>query len=469
LQSGDSAYSADPAEYDTGAHPPVFSSIHAWLVSNYRVGQSQGQLAESWQRSPDFKVWTFTFRPNLTFENGDPIGPRDLADSWLRLIRILKNKGSVPGFLAELEGYQAYPQKTASISGISYDSKTLTLRFLKPMPKLLDQAAFGTYALVHRSCVDPKTGRWLDRKHTVASGPYRIAEWDGQHLLMVLRPEFPAELRHPRPLNRILVRWDPESSQDDAKKGTDLILASNNAPLASWHYKYYGGAASGIYYLRTQSWQDPRSPLANRALRRHIRLAFYEELEKRAIHPAKSFFPLRFKGVRELSAALSPEDAATPIPAKAGIRYAMTDTKEPLDDKGLALKAAVERLGLVFSSVSVPLETQVEEHKSVKARFQDDLAPFGTGIDLDDPDNDIRFMIQTKEGIYLPDPTGRLAKAIKSSPINMQKVNEILWDDAIVWPWAHVSQGLWTRPEFDLSLVNVLLPATPLYLIGWGS
>ena len=463
--SGDPAYSADPVDYDAGAHQLVFASVHAWLVSNYRVGAYEGQLAETWRSSKDFKEWTFTFRPNMRFENGDAIAPRDLADSWLRLIRVLKSRHSEPDALKNLVGYGDFPKRTATISGIKYDERSLTLRFSKPAPKFLSQITFGTYALVHPSCYDHKTGAWIAQKRTIASGPYRIAEWDGRHLLLTLRTDYPAALRHPRPLNQIDVRWD-----DDAKLDEDLIYdSSRKTKLAKRGFEYHGGAASGIVYVRVHSWLDPASPFSNQAFRRRIRLAFYDELERSSFHPDKSFFPLIFKGVHEMSAVLTQADASYTVPRSASIRYTVGDSTTTMGVGGPQLKTAVERLGLRFSVVAVPFEQQVAENISKGPHFQDDLAALATDIDLDDPDSDIRFMIGTKEGISLPDPTGRLTSAIRHSPIDMQKVNEILWDDAIIWPVTHQSSGIWARPELDFSLVNVLLPPTPLYLIGWKS
>lgn len=457
------SYSADPVEYDSGAHEMVFASVHIWLVSNYRAGAYEGQLAESWRSSKDFKTWTFQFRPGMKFENGDPITPKDLADSWLRLIRVLKARGSEADALKHLVGYRDFPKRAAAISGITYDERSLTLTFSEPAPKLLSYITFGLYGLVHPASYDRKTGAWLDPKRTVASGPYGIKEWDKNHMLLALRPDFPAALRHPLPLAEIYVRFESATNDED------LIQGSSRSEHASRGYEYHGGAANGINYFHIHSWRDPSSPFSRRAFRRRLRLAIYEELDKRELRPVRSFFPLVFKGVREMPTALSREDASYKVPPNASVRYTIGLSTEGMGGSGLALKAAVESLGMKFSLVSVPEEVILAEGRSKSVSSPDDLAPYGSGIDLDDPDIDIRFMIRSKEGINLPDPTGRLSAAIRRSPIDMQKVNEILWDDALIWPISHQSSGIWSRPEFDFSHVNILLPPSPLYLIGWKS
>jgi hypothetical protein len=81
--------------------------------------------------------------------------------------------------------------------------------------------------------------------------------------------------------------------------------------------------------------------------------------------------------------------------------------------------------------------------------------------------SDVRFMIQSKEGIRLPDPRGLLAaEAAKQTP-NLAEINKIIWDDAVVWPVTPFTYGIWAkRDEFDFSLINLGLPPTDISWIG---
>lgn len=458
----DPAYSADPVEYDIGTHQEVFASVHAWLISDYRVGATEGILAESWHHSPDFKTWTFRFRPRMTFENGDPITPRDLAESWLRLIRVIKARGSQADAFTHLVGYAEFPKTASTIPGISYNQNSLTLKFLLPEPKLLDEVSAGFYALVHPACYDHKTGAWLDPKKTIASGPYRIQEWGSQQLTIALRPDYPPALRHPHALERVIVRWT-----DGPKTEPDLVDASSrNKDFPRRGYEFHGGAESGLIYFRVHSWKDPASPFSRRSFRRRLRLAFYEELEKRQDPGRRSFFPLNFKGVHEMPAALNPEDSAFSVPRGETVRFSVGESTNTTTPQRYALESAVERLGMRFSIVAVPTEELLAGDRTKAVHAKDDVAGLATDIGLDDIDATIRFMVGSKEGIKLPDPTGRLAAAIRHPRIDVQKVNATLWDDALIWPVYPQASGIWARPGFDFSLVNLLRPPTPLYLIG---
>ena len=44
-------------------------------------GTLKGELAESWEASPDAKVWTFNLRQGVTFHNGKPFGADDVIES----------------------------------------------------------------------------------------------------------------------------------------------------------------------------------------------------------------------------------------------------------------------------------------------------------------------------------------------------------------------------------------------------
>jgi len=44
-------------------------------------GSLKGELAESWEASPDAKIWTFNLRQGVTFHNGKPFGADDVIES----------------------------------------------------------------------------------------------------------------------------------------------------------------------------------------------------------------------------------------------------------------------------------------------------------------------------------------------------------------------------------------------------
>jgi hypothetical protein len=98
-----------------------------------------------------------------------------------------------------------------------------------------------------------------------------------------------------------------------------------------------------------------------------------------------------------------------------------------------------------------------------------DLVIKGTGIDVLDPIEDIRFMFLSKQGIKLPDATGEIKEELKSEVPNIQKINQLLWDQAIIWPLRHYSTGLWVKKDnqLDFTGANVDSMAIDFQFISW--
>jgi len=96
-----------------------------------------------------------------------------------------------------------------------------------------------------------------------------------------------------------------------------------------------------------------------------------------------------------------------------------------------------------------------------------DISGGFSGILVEDPDSDIRFMFQSKEGIRLPDLDGRISKELERTKIDVNAVNRLIWDQALIWPIGHFSYGLWVKSKYDLSRLNLVLPPTQLSLIGY--
>ncbi len=457
----DSPYSADPLDYDAFSHHIAFSSVNAGLVTNYSFGKYTGIIAKEWESSADHKTWRFVIRKNIKFGNGDLIKPKDVADSWNRLALILKRRGSQSGFFEKIEGFDLL-ERNGYISGISFDDNQITLHFLEAMPRLLDIISFGLYSVVHHSCYD-NTGKWIDPRKTVASGAYMIKKWDDNSLVLELREDFPPELRHSKPLRKLEIIWSPEK-----RLSSDIISGNSRESIPSDKYSYYGEAESRIAYIRCQSWSHRDSPLHNKSLRKQFRALFYTYLEKSGFNPTRSFFPLAIKEVHEMKDVgrigknlfLSPQYIIKYRPYMAEV--------SPLDEfTSKAIKLALKDVGLNMKLVNTPKRIMAEEFSPDLAYYHNDIVSIVTGILIDSPESDIRFMFKSKEGIRLPDPTGQILKVINKSPIDVQRVNEILWDDAIIWPVTHLSIGLWGQKDLDFSRVNTIIPPTAIHLIGW--
>ena len=77
-------------------------------------------------------------------------------------------------------------------------------------------------------------------------------------------------------------------------------------------------------------------------------------------------------------------------------------------------------------------------------------------------------MFLSKEGIRLPDADGKILGELKKADFDPQVINQLLWDQAIIWPLAHFSVGIWAKSGlFNFSDVNLSLPPADFQYLQW--
>lgn len=450
LAVGSPPSSSDPLEHDQISNTIVFSATSSGLISNLRKGEYQGLIAESWTQEDSFRRWEFKVRPGLTFEDGEPITAETVVASWRRLERLMRERGSKSGLFEFAASYEAR------------DGGFVELRFTKPFPKLLDILSDGLYAVAHPGCYASETGTWSCSGRAISSGAYRVARWDAEGVDLALREDFPAEFRHPRAARTVRIRWDA-----DSRAQADLVFGTSEDRLDERGLAFVGGARSGIAFLRCQSWSRPESPVGDRLARAALRDSFYKELARVGLAPVRSFFPPSIPGIRELPAGPATEPAPAlgagtlrfrPFPSHLGHLAAATP----------AMAAAARRRGLRFAETSTTKAELREDYAPGLPRYRDDVAYGATEVTLENPRFSVRFMFLSKEGIRLPDPGGHVARVLAREEFDLQEINEILWDDAVIWPVSHFGWGTWAKPDVDLGRCNQGLIWPALQWAGVG-
>lgn len=396
-------------------------------------------LAESWEADSDARVWRFRLRPGMLWENGEPIAGAEILASWRRASLALSRRGMKDGLFSRLAG------PSGGLPGARLDGRVLALRFERPFPKLLDVLGLPLYAVVHPTCYDAVSGAWLCHRRTVSSGPYRISHWGRHSFRLALRGDVPKTLRHAAaPEEFVFVPAAPRGS-------ADLALGASLEAAFSESMRFSGGMESTISYLRCQSWSHPSSTFHSPEIRRVLRASFYREFRGLGGIPRLSFFPPAVVGVRESSEP--PEDSPGSRPAKGGrlsFRSSWSFTRRYQD----AVERMAAREGLKFEALFIPKADMRKELAPGLARYRNDLVVAMVSMGSDDPSGAVRDMFLGLDGILLPDPTGRIRRELVRAEVDLQRVNEILWDDAIVWPVEHFGMGWWLKPGLDPSQVN---------------
>lgn len=120
------------------------------------------------------------------------------------------------------------------------------------------------------------------------------------------------------------------------------------------------------------------------------------------------------------------------------------------------LRATAADLGMRYVDAPTNLKQAYIELDPQLPSYTNDLDFFSVEMNLEDPEYSVRFMFRSKEGARLPDPTGRIETLLAGEFVDFTAINDLLWDDSIVWPLGHTTYGLWVHKKVDLSQVNMI-------------
>jgi len=82
MAHGNTSDNYDPAVWNN-AYTQVFATArHGYLTEVAADGSLVGEVAESWEASPDARVWTFKVRPGITHHSGKTVTPEDVIASF---------------------------------------------------------------------------------------------------------------------------------------------------------------------------------------------------------------------------------------------------------------------------------------------------------------------------------------------------------------------------------------------------
>jgi peptide/nickel transport system substrate-binding protein len=147
--------------------PLVFLS----LVINTADGTGLwGQAAESWDKSPDYKTFTFHLRDGLKFSDGSPLTAADVADSWQQT-------------LADPQVVAANYPKGLAIS--APDPKTVVFTMDEPTPAFIELQA-------NLAPIFPKgSDRNVMNTKPISGGPFVMDTWNkGQNFILKKNPYY---------------------------------------------------------------------------------------------------------------------------------------------------------------------------------------------------------------------------------------------------------------------------------------
>jgi hypothetical protein len=466
----DSPLSSDPMDIDFIIHHICFNAVFTPLVSHYSNSGITGQISDSWSVSDDFKTWTFHIRQDLTFENSDKITTDVVMKSLKRVAYLLNKKKSFNGLFEFVEGFTQITKIDTPIKGLTKNSESITFQFIKPMKNTLELLSFGMYSIVHPSQYNEVTGEWIDTKKAISSGAYKVASWNQNEFFLEKREHFksafsaeliPDELHA---LKKIKVVWSK-----NLKPNADLIYGNSDDALEKEKRQFIGGTIAEIRFIRCASWFLPGSPCFDIGNRKIFRAKFYEHLTSLGLKPVYSFYPTIMAYISEPDHSEISLLSKKKLTLERDLKIVNTSATNPIVQNGYlqSFEKISNETGKSIKTLSLEYDDIIKNVSTRSKNIPFDISTNGSGMYIDKPEEDIHFMFKSKEGVNIPDTDGRISAELDKTNIDFQKINELIWDQAVVWPLVHYAIGFWAKQnEYSFRYINTLQSPTHFELLA---
>jgi peptide/nickel transport system substrate-binding protein len=247
----------------------VSSAILSRLVRPDHKGGIEGDLAESWEVSPDGLTYTFRLRRDVTWHDGTPFTADDVIFTWKKLFD--------PATETTLDLNQASLAAQHKITNHS-------VQFVLKAPDTGFLAALTEIAILpaHRLAdVDINSSAFDDSP--VGTGPYRLigrVDWDTLEPAALLARHDSYHLGRPAFAELLIV-----VIADDAKRAR--AIAEGSADLGSVKppdVEMLRASGRRVFRMRTGAWRAMPLNLANPALRdKRVRQAIDLAMDREAI------------------------------------------------------------------------------------------------------------------------------------------------------------------------------------------
>jgi len=174
----------DPAiSADMSSHTYVMQIFSGLVRLDYELNIVP-DIAESWEKSPDGKTYTFYLRQGVKFHSGREVKAADFKYSWERACDPDTGSGTAATYLGDIVGAKdMLAGETGEISGVEViGDYTLRVTIDAPKAYFLSKLAYPTAFVVDRDNVESGDDWWREPNGT---GPFKLREWKaGQWLIL---------------------------------------------------------------------------------------------------------------------------------------------------------------------------------------------------------------------------------------------------------------------------------------------
>lgn len=358
----------DPHYMWTDANVAYYMQIYGGLTQPDRQGAVLPYLASAWKPIGDGRVWEFTLRHDVKFQDGSPVTADDVVASYTRMKTIkaaASFAGAIPGF----------------IEAKKVDDYTVDIVTAKPVPTVPQRAEL-IQILPAKIAETAATADFANGKVDIGFGPYRVVSFkSGDSLVLARNPLFFG----PKP------RWDKVTyrfiSDDGARvaallgKDVDLINAVPPALLGRLKsdpsVNVVTGPSSRMMFLAVDDGraQTPfitgpdnqplaKNPLQDLRVRQALSLAIDRKLLIQRVlgglgYPTGQLTPKGFGGYNPDIAVTEANTArAKALLAQAGYPAAFGLTIDCTNDHFVADARVCQAMGEMISRIGIKVNVQ---------------------------------------------------------------------------------------------------------------
>ena len=190
----------EPAELDpqivTGVteHHIIMSMLEGLVTEDPHDLHPVPGVAESWDISPDGKVYIFHLRQDAKWSNGDPVTARDFWESYKRILTpsLASEYAYMHFVVTNAEAYNT--GKITDFNEVGYkvlDDHTLQITLNSVTPYFLSLMNHTSWFPVHMPTVRKygksyeRGNKWTRPGHYVGNGPFVLSEWKVNNVIAV--------------------------------------------------------------------------------------------------------------------------------------------------------------------------------------------------------------------------------------------------------------------------------------------
>ena len=174
--------------------------LEGLLSENPKTLAPEPGVAERWEVSKDGRVYTFLFRSDAKWTNGDTVKAGDFAYSYERMLtpEMATKYGYMLHVLKNAKAFNEGTLKDFSKVGVKVvDDRTLVLTLEEPTPYFLQLINHYSWYPVHPPTIEKFGGmtkrdsQWTQPENFVGNGSFRLKEWKlNEHILVEKNPTY---------------------------------------------------------------------------------------------------------------------------------------------------------------------------------------------------------------------------------------------------------------------------------------